>query len=83
MMCQAFFRDRDEIDHLCSQLLHSLKVDRDVYTVTPQIYTEECMKYSESTVDIRDSRMGFPVGTVVKTPCSQYSGPGFNPWSGN
>ena len=25
----------------------------------------------------------FPGGAVVKTPCSQCRGPGFNPWSGN
>ena len=50
MMSQALFRDRDEIDHLCSQLRHSLKVDRDVCTLTPQIYTEECTKCSESTM---------------------------------
>ena len=25
----------------------------------------------------------FPGGPVAKTPCSQYRGPGFNPWSGN
>ena len=25
----------------------------------------------------------FPAGTVVKTPCSQCRGPGFDPWSGN
>ena len=25
----------------------------------------------------------FPGGAVVKTPCSQCRGPGFDPWSGN
>ena len=32
----------------------------------------------------KDSNMrDFPSGPVVKTLYSQYSGPGFNPWSGN
>ena len=30
-------------------------------------------------IDLRD----FSGGPVAKNPCSQYSGPGFNPWSGN
>ena len=25
----------------------------------------------------------FPDGPVVKTPCSQYKGTGFDPWAGN
>ena len=25
----------------------------------------------------------FPGGPVVKAACSQYRGPGFNPWAGN
>ena len=34
--------------------------------------------------DIKKAGFGdFPGGAVVKTPCSQYRGPGFDPWSGN
>ena len=29
------------------------------------------------------SKGDFPGGPVVKTPCSQCRGHGFNPWSGN
>ena len=25
----------------------------------------------------------FPGGPMVKTPCTQFRGPGFDPWSGN
>ena len=31
----------------------------------------------------RSQPMGFPGGPVAKSPCSQYRGLGFNPWSGN
>ena len=32
---------------------------------------------------LRTARGDFPGGPVAKTPCSQFWGPGFDPWSGN
>ena len=31
----------------------------------------------------REQTRDFPGGPVAKTPCSQWRGPRFNPWSGN
>ena len=34
-------------------------------------------------MQIKNTMRDFPGGAVVKTPCSQCRGPGFDPWSGN
>ena len=37
----------------------------------------------KSNIKILINLKDFPGGPVVKTPCSQCRGPGFDPWSGN
>ena len=50
------------------------------YTVLSVNYTsiklEEEIKFFFKKVNVRN----FPVGPVVKTPCSQYRRPEFDPW---
>ena len=51
------------------------------------VHTKSCMGIFITALFIivnnRKQSGDLPGGTVVKTPCSQGRGPGFDPWSGN
>ena len=55
-----------------------------LFNITLEVIARTIRQEKEITdIQIKKEVRDFPIGTVVKSPCSQCRGPGFNPWSGN